>query len=98
MTFRNTSNTDTAQKKFHVCNIPDLLKFKNVWNPKAGGKKVGVAQAGGQERNLQVFIFISHPALLDPLSAWASSPPTPVGQEGETCLPRHPVIKQHLLN
>ena len=43
--------------------------------PKARGKKAGVAQAGGYERNLQVFIFKAHPALLDPLGAWASSPP-----------------------
>ena len=38
------------------------------------------AQAGRVERNLQVFIFTSHPALSDPLGAWASSPPPPVGQ------------------
>ena len=56
-------------EKFNVCNIPDLLKSGNVWNPRAGGKKAGVAQAGGQERNLQVFIFKSHPALSDPLGA-----------------------------
>ena len=57
-----------------------------------------MAQAGGQERNLQVFIFISNLALLDPLSAWASSTPTPVGQEGETYLPKNPAIRKHLLN
>ena len=61
-------------------------------------EKAGVAQAGGQERNLQVFIFKSHPALSDPLGAWASSPPPTVGQEGEACLPRHLAIKQHLVN
>ena len=59
-----------STEKFKVCNIPDLLKSRNVWNPRAGGKKAGVAQAGGQERNLQVFIFKSHPALSDPLGAW----------------------------
>ena len=43
----------------------------------------GVAQAGAQERNLQVYIFTSHPTLLDPLSAWASSPPPPLlGKKG----------------
>ena len=57
-----------------------------------------MARAGGQERNLQVFILTARPALLDPLSAWVSSPPHPLGQEGETCLPRHPAIRQHLLN
>ena len=64
-----------STENFLVCNVPDLLKSGNVWNPRAGGKKAGLAQAGGQERNLQVFIFKSHPALSDPLGAWASSPP-----------------------
>ena len=51
-----------------MCQAPDtpatsVLKSKNLWNPRARGKKAGLAQAGGQERNLQVFIFTSHPAL-----------------------------------
>ena len=45
----------------------------------------------GEERTGLYFL---HPTLsLDPLSAWA--PPPNLGQEGETCLPRHPAIRQH---
>ena len=55
-----------------------------------------MSQAG--ERNLQVFIFPALSALLDPLSAWTSSPPPPLGQEGETCLPRYPTTGQHVFS
>ena len=49
--------------------------------------------------NLQVFIFIPHPALLDPLSAWASSPPPPLDRvRTEPCLPMHLAVRQYLWN
>ena len=95
MTF---SDTDTTQKVLMSSTSLTCSSPERCGTRRSGAKKAGVAQAGGQERNLQVFIFITHPALSDPLGAWASSPPPPVGQEGETCLPRHPAIKQHLFN
>ena len=52
-----------------------------------------MAGQGRQERNLQVFIFTTQPALSDPLGARA-----PCRAEGEPCLPRHQAIKQHLFN
>ena len=41
----------------------DLLKSKKVWNPKAGGKKAGVAQAGRVGEELTGFYFLN-PTLL----------------------------------
>ena len=55
---------------------------KAVHKTRAGG----YARARGQERNIQASIFTSHPPLLDP---W-----THMGRS-ETCLPKHPAIRQH---
>ena len=58
-----------------------------------------MAQAAGQERNLQVFIFTPHPALLDPLSARASSPPPKQGKKVKpACLGTQPSNSTCLTN
>ena len=74
-------------------------QVKKGVEPEGRGQEGGGGPGGEGRRGTYRFLFFKpHPALLDPLGAWASSPPPPVGQEGETCLPRHPAIRQHLFN
>ena len=92
-------NTYTPQKNFKVFNIPDLLKSLNVWNPKAGGKQGGGGPGGEGRRGTYRFLFL-YPTMLS-WTPWVPGRPLlppPVGQEGETCLPRHPAIRQHQFN
>ena len=71
-----THKPQHTTENFQIFNIPDLSKSRNVWKPKPRGvRPTWTAQAGRVERNLRVFIFTSHRALLDPLGAEVSSPP-----------------------
>ena len=90
--------TETVQKKINVFNISDLLKCKNVWNPKVGGKEGGGGPGGRAGEELESFYFYNPPCSLGPLGCLGVLSSPPVGQEGETSLPRHPAIRQHLFH
>ena len=68
--------------------VHNLLKSKNVWNPKAGGKKVGVAQAGGVGEELTGFYFLN-PTLLS-WTPWVPGRPLLPPQLGKKVKPACP--------
>ena len=76
-------------------NIPDLLKSLNLWNP---GKQGGGGPGGRVGEELTGSYFYSPTCSLGPLGCLGVLSSPPVGQESETCLPRHPAIRQHLFH